>query len=149
MALRNLVEANHFMKAKLVCLTAGLLLAAAAPMLAHHAFAAEYDSTKPVKVTGTVSKVEWTNPHIWFYVDVKDDSGKVTTWGFSGGPPGMLQRRGITKNVLKIGDVITVEGFRAKDSSTNGTGGNVTFSDGRKVFAGSAEDTAATGQGKE
>jgi hypothetical protein len=137
------------MRTKLVCLTAGLLLAAAAPMLAHHAFAAEYDSTKPVKVTGTVSKVEWTNPHIWFYVDVKDDSGKVTTWGFSGGPPGMLQRRGITKNVLKIGDTVTVEGFRAKDSSTNGTGGNVTFSDGRKVFAGSAEDTAATGQGKE
>lgn len=149
MALRNLVEANSIMRAKLVCLTAGLLLAAAAPMLAHHAFAAEYDSTKPVKVTGAVSKVEWTNPHIWFYVDVKDDSGKVTTWGFSGGPPGMLQRRGITKNVLKIGDVITVEGFRAKDSSTNGTGGNVTFADGRKVFAGSAEDTAATGQGKE
>jgi len=137
------------MRMKLVCLTAGLLLAAAAPMLAHHAFAAEYDSTKPVKVTGTVPKVEWTNPHIWFYVDVKDDSGKVTTWGFSGGPPGMLQRRGITKNVLKIGDTVTVEGFRAKDSSTNGTGGNVTFSDGRKVFAGSAEDTAATGQGKE
>ena len=137
------------MRTKLVCLTAGLLLAAAAPMLAHHAFAAEYDSTKPVKVTGTVSKVEWTNPHIWFYVDVKDDSGKVTTWGFSGGPPGMLQRRGITKSVLKIGDTVTVEGFRAKDSSTNGTGGNVTFPDGRKVFAGSAEDTAATGQGKE
>jgi hypothetical protein len=137
------------MKTKWVYLTAGLLLAAAMPMLAHHAFAAEYDSTKPVKVTGTVSKVEWTNPHIWFYVDVKDDSGKVTTWGFSGGPPGMLQRRGITKNVLKIGDKVTVEGFRAKDSSTNGTGGNVTFADGRKVFAGSAEDTAATGQGKE
>ena len=128
------------MRTKLVCLTVGLLLAVAAPMFGHHAFAAEYDSTKPIKVTGTVSKVEWTNPHIWFYVDVKDDSGKITTWGFSGGPPGMLQRRGINKNVLKIGDVVTVEGFRAKDSSTNGTGGNVTFADGRKVFAGSAED---------
>ena len=128
------------MGTKLLYLTTGLLLAAAAPMLAHHAFAAEYDSTKPVKVTGTISKVEWTNPHIWFYVDVKDDSGKVTTWGFSGGPPGMLQRRGINKNVLKIGDTVTVEGFRAKDASFNGTGGNVTFADGRKVFAGSAED---------
>lgn len=128
------------MRTKLIVLTAGLLLAVAAPMLAHHAFAAEYDSTKPVKVTGTISKVEWTNPHIWFYVDVKDDSGKVTTWGFSGGPPGMLQRRGINKNVLKIGDTVTVEGFRAKDASFNGTGGNVTFADGRKVFAGSAED---------
>ena len=110
------------MRTKLVVFAAGLLLAAAAPMLAHHAFAAEYDSTKPVKVTGVVTKVEWTNPHIWFYVDVKDDSGKVTNWGFSGGPPGMLQRRGIGKNVLKPGDVITVEGFRAKDSSSNGSG---------------------------
>jgi hypothetical protein len=128
------------MRANLICLTAGLLMAAAAPMLAHHAFAAEYDSTKPVKVTGAISKVEWTNPHIWFYVDVKDDSGKITTWGFSGGPPGMLQRRGINKSVLKIGDIVTVEGFRAKDASFNGTGGNVTFADGRKVFAGSAED---------
>src|SRR5579862_8290904 len=137
------------MKTKLIVLTAGLLLAVAAPMLAHHAFAAEYDSTKPVKVTGTISKVEWTNPHIWFYVDVKDDSGKVTTWGFSGGPPGMLQRRGINKSVLKIGDIVTVEGFRAKDASFNGTGGNVTFADGRKVFAGSAEDPAGTGQGKQ
>ena len=118
---------------------AGLLLSTV-PLFAHHAFAAEYDRTKPVKVEGTVSKVEWMNPHIWFYVDVKDASGKVTTWGFSGGPPGMLQRRGITKEALKVGDVIKVDGFRAKDGSTNGSGGNVTFADGRKVFAGSAED---------
>jgi hypothetical protein len=111
-----------------------------APLLAHHAFSAEYDNTKPVKVQGVVSKVEWKNPHIWFYVDVKDAAGKVTTWGFSGGPPGMLQRRGITKDVLKIGDEIKVEGFQAKDGSNNASGGNVTFADGRKVFAGSAED---------
>lgn len=137
------------MRTKLVCLTAGLLLAAAAPMLAHHAFSAEYDRTKPVKVTGTVSKVEWLNPHVWFYVDVKDDTGKTTTWGFSGGPPGMLQRSGITKNALKIGDVVTVEGFRAKDNSTNGSGGSVTFADGRKVFTASAEETAATAKDKQ
>ena len=118
---------------------AGLLLSTV-PLFAHHAFAAEYDRTKPVKVEGKVSKVEWMNPHIWFYVDVKDANGKVTTWGFSGGPPGMLQRRGITKDVLKVGDTIKVDGFRAKDGSTNGSGGNVTFSDGRKVFAGAAED---------
>lgn len=118
---------------------AGLLLSTV-PLFAHHAFAAEYDRTKPVKVEGKVSKVEWMNPHIWFYVDVKDASGKVTTWGFSGGPPGMLQRRGITKDVLKVGDTIKVDGFRAKDGSTNGSGGNVTFADGRKVFAGAAED---------
>ena len=98
------------------------------------------DTTKPVKVTGVVKKVEWTNPHIWFYVDVKDESGKVTTWGFSGGPPGMLMRRGITREVLKPGDTVKVEGFRAKDGSNNASGGNVTFADGRKVFAGAAED---------
>jgi hypothetical protein len=117
-----------------------------APLFAHHAFSAEYDNTKPVKVQGVVSKVEWKNPHIWFYVDVKDTSGKVTTWGFSGGPPGMLQRRGITKDVLKVGDEIKVEGFQAKDGSNNASGGNVTFADGRKVFAGSAEDVGAAQQ---
>jgi len=117
-----------------------LVLFLSAPLLAHHAFSAEYDNTKPVKVQGVVSKVEWKNPHIWFYVDVKDAAGKVTTWGFSGGPPGMLQRRGITKDVLKIGDEIKVEEFQAKDGSNNASGGNVTFADGRKVFAGSAED---------
>ena len=110
------------------------------PVLAHHSESAQFDVSKPVKVTGMISKVEWMNPHIWFYVDVKDESGKVTTWGFSGGPPGMLLRRGITKDVLKVGDVIKVEGFRAKDGSNNGSGGNVTFADGRRVFAGSAED---------
>jgi Family of unknown function (DUF6152) len=129
------------MRTKLAVLAAAFgLLAAAVPAIAHHAFAAEYDGTKPVKVKGVVTKVEWMNPHIWFYLDVKDDSGKVTTWGFSGGPPGMLARRGITKDVMKTGDVIVVEGFRAKDGSNNASGGNVTFADGRKVFAGAAED---------
>jgi hypothetical protein len=109
-------------------------------MAAHHSFSAEYDASKPVKVTGVVTKVEWTNPHIWFYVDVKDDDGKVTNWGFSGAPPGVLMRRGISKDSLKIGDVIHVEGFRARDNSANGTGGSVTFADGRKVFTASAED---------
>ena len=128
------------MKIQLAVLSIGVLLASAAAAFAHHSFAAEYDSSKPVHVTGVVKKVEWQNPHIWFYVDVKDENGKVTTWGFSGGPPGMLARRGINKDVLKVGDVVKVEGFRAKDGSNNGSGGNVTFADGRKVFAGSAED---------
>ena len=133
------------MKTKLAVWAAGLgLVTAAVPAFAHHAFSAEYDSTKPVKVKGVVSKLEWMNPHIWFYVDVAE-SGKVTTWGFSGGPPGMLMRRGITKDVLKPGDVIIVEGFRAKDGSNNASGGNVTFADGRKVFAGAAEDVVPKG----
>ena len=137
------------MKTKLAVWAASLgLVAAAVPALAHHAFSAEYDSTKPVKVKGVVSKLEWMNPHIWFYVDVAEESGKVTTWGFSGGPPGMLMRRGITKDVLKPGDVIIVEGFRAKDGSNNASGGNVTFADGRKVFAGAAEDVVPKGDSK-
>ena len=128
------------MKTRFAVFAAGLLLLSSIAVFAHHAFQAEYDATKPVKVTGTVKKVEWMNPHIWFYVDVKDENGKVTTWGFSGGPPGMLMRRGITRDVLKVGDVVKVEGFRAKDGSNNASGGNVTFADGRKVFAGAAED---------
>src|SRR5215475_1977858 len=112
----------------------------AKPILAHHSEAAEYDPTKPVKVTGTIKTVEWKNPHVWFYVDVKDESGKVTTWGFSGGPPGMLLRRGITKDTLKIGAVVNVEGSRARDGSNNASGRKVTFPDGRNVMTASAED---------
>ena len=114
------------------------------PVLAHHSEAAEYDSSKPVKVTGILTKVEWQNPHIWFYVDVKDEQGKVTNWGFSGGPPGVLQRRGISKSAIKIGEVVVVEGFRARDGSNNASGGKVTFADGRSVFTASNEDRALT-----
>jgi hypothetical protein len=128
------------MRARLVPTTLALVAAAAASVLAHHSFAAEYDSNQPVKVTGTVTKVEWTNPHIWFFVDVKDDQGRVVNWGFSGGPPGVLQRRGITRSVLKAGDLVVVEGFRARDGSNNASGGKVTFADGRSVFTASNED---------
>lgn len=119
-----------------------MLLVLVTPIFAHHSETAEYDATKPVKVTGVLSKVEWMNPHIWFYVDVKDENGKVTTWGFSGAPPGMLLRRGITKDVLKIGSVINVEGSRARDGSNNASGHKVTFADGRNVFTASAEDVS-------
>ena len=117
-----------------------LLLAVIAVILAgqgvraHHSEAAEYDLNKPVKVTGTLSKVEWQNPHVWFYVDVKEPDGKVTTWGFSTAPPGALMRRGLTKDALKIGAVVIVEGVRARDGSTNASSRRLTFEDGRDVL---------------
>ena len=130
------------MRTRLLALLGCFLATAAAPAFAHHSFAAEYDSAQPIKVTGTLTKVEWTNPHVWFYLDVKDDKGVTTTWGFSGGPPGVLQRRGIPKSVLKLGERIVVEGFRARDGSNNASGGTVTFADGRRVFTASQEDVA-------
>jgi len=116
----------------------GLTLGAL-PVLAHHSFAAEYDDTKPVKFSGVVTKVEWMNPHIWFYVDEKTADGSVTHWAISGGAPGQLMRRGITKDVIQPGMTISVEGFRAKDGSDNANGTKVVFPDGRQVFTASGE----------
>jgi hypothetical protein len=116
-----------------------ILVAAAAPAFGHHSEAAEYDSTKPVKVTGTIKKVEWQNPHVWFYVDVKDEDGKITTWGFSAAPPGALMRRGITKDALTLGAVVNVQGSRARDGSNNASGRSVTFADGRNVLTATGE----------
>ena len=116
----------------------GLVLGAL-PMLAHHSFASEYDDTKPVKFSGVVTKVEWMNPHIWFYVDEKTADGSVKHWAISGGAPGQLMRRGITKDAIQPGMTITVEGFRAKDGSDNANGSKVTFPDGRMVFTASGE----------
>ncbi|MBI4888274.1 MAG: hypothetical protein HY824_14365 [Acidobacteria bacterium] len=128
------------MKTAGVFCAALFVLVAGSPALAHHSFATEYDRGKPVSVTGVVRKVEWKNPHIWFYVDVKDTRGEVTTWGFSGAPPSFLMRQGIAKDAMKTGDVIKVDGFRARDGSHNASGGKVTFADGRSVFTASAED---------
>jgi hypothetical protein len=128
------------MKTLCAACAACLVTIAVAPVWAHHSFATEYDRNKPVSVTGVVRKVEWRNPHIWFYVDVKDDRGRVVTWGFSGGPPAFLMRQGIPRDAMKVGDLVKVDGFRARDGSNNGSGGRVTFADGRSVFTASAED---------
>jgi hypothetical protein len=129
------------MRTRFLCIATVVgLLAAAAPVLAHHSFSAEYDNTKPVNLSGTVTKVEWLNPHTRFYVDVKDPSGKVTNWEFELGSPNQLARRGWTRNSLKIGDTVTVDGYRAKDGFPLANARTVMLSDGRKVFVGSATD---------
>jgi hypothetical protein len=118
----------------IACLTVAALAGTTTSLLAHHSFAAEFDDKQPLKLTGTLTKVEWNNPHIWYYVDVKNPDGTVTSWGLSGGAPGQLMRRGIRKDQLVVGSVVNVEGFRAKDGSHNGFGSKVTYADGRNVF---------------
>jgi hypothetical protein len=117
------------------------LLVSALPAFAHHSFAAEYDASKPVNLKGVVTKVEWTNPHARFYVDVKDESGKVTNWNFELASPNVLTRNGWTRHSLKEGDVIEVQGAMAKDGSNLANARTVTLADGKKVFAGSATDS--------
>lgn len=132
------------MTAKTLCVMAGGLMMAAVPMLAHHSFAAEYDRSKSVTLKGTVTKVEWMNPHARFYVDVKDDKGTVTNWEFELGSPNGLMRAGWTRNSLKEGETITVAGSLAKDGSHLANASSVTLENGKKVLSGvsSADDPA-------
>jgi hypothetical protein len=115
-------------------------LLAAVPVVAHHSFAAEYDADKPIKLTGTVTKIEWTNPHCFFYVDVKNEAGKTENWGFEMGNPNALLRLGWTRNSLKQGDTVTVEGSRARDGSLHANARSMILaSTGQKLFAGSSQ----------
>ena len=115
-------------------LAVGLL--AAAPVWAHHSFAAEYDSKQLITLKGVITKVEWTNPHIYIYIDVKDANGEVTNWSLEGYPPNTLKRTGFSRDSLKIGDEITVTAYKSKDGTYTGAGREVMFPDGTKKFAG-------------
>ena len=131
-------------KGSFVAMAAGIALISAVPVLAHHSFSAEYDANKPITVKGVVTKVEWTNPHARFYVDVKDDAGKVINWNFELASPNVLIRQGWTRRTLKEGDEITVSGSQAKDASHMANARSVTTADGHRVFARSAEDGGPT-----
>jgi hypothetical protein len=125
---------------KLIATVSLGLLVAAAPALGHHSFAAEFDSKQPLKLTGTVTKVEWTNPHVWFYIDVKDDTGKVANWAMEmGGTTGLL-RAGWRRDSMKPGDVVTVDAFRARNGKTVGNATSIVLTNtGQRLFAASSQ----------
>jgi hypothetical protein len=132
-------------------LFAASLLAAvgtATPVRAHHAFAAEFDSTQPITLRGSVTRVEWINPHTWIHLDVKDSSGKVFEWMIEGGTPNTPLRRGVDKNSLPAGTEIVVEGYRAKNGTNRANGRDLTLPNGRKLFLGSS-GTGAPSDGKD
>jgi hypothetical protein len=133
------------MRSSLAVLVAGagfFLATATLPLSAHHSFAAEFDATKAVSLQGTVTKLDWMNPHIWIYLDTKDESGTVAHWQCEGGPPNTLTRNGWSRDSLKVGDQATIDGFRSKDGTNTCNARSVKLPNGRNVFAGSADDGA-------
>ncbi len=121
-------------------LIATFSLAGVTPLIAHHSFAAEFDATKAIRLTGALAKIEWTNPHSYFYIDVKDENGTAVRWGCEAGSPGALSRRGFKRGDIKLGDTIIVDGYRAKDGSNLIDARRVTLPDGRIVSGASAGD---------
>ena len=128
------------MRRRLPWLVALVALAAGRPLVAHHSFAAEFDASKAIRVTGTLVKVEWTNPHSYFYVDVKQENGDVVKWSCEAGSPGALSRRGFKRGDLKLGEVLVVDGYQAKDGSRHMDARRVTLPNGRIVSGASAGD---------
>jgi Family of unknown function (DUF6152) len=128
------------MRIRIAACVAIVGLMPAVPLFAHHSFAAEFDGTKPIRLTGALAKIEWTNPHSYFYIEVKDESGKIVTWGCEAGAPGALSRKGFKRGDLKLGDTIVVDGYLAKDGSHLVDARRVTLPDGRIVSGASAGD---------
>ena len=129
------------MRLRVIAVVAGLalgLLVTAASLSAHHAFAAEFDANKPLQMKGTVTKMEWLNPHVWLHMDVKMPDGTVENWAFEAGTPSVLFRRGFTRKSLLPGTVVIIDGYRAKDGSRRANGRDLTFEDGKKLFMGSS-----------
>jgi Family of unknown function (DUF6152) len=128
------------MKARLALALALAVSGAAIPAYAHHSFAAEFDINQPVRLMGKVTRIEWSNPHTYFYIDVVDTSGNITNWAIEGPSPGALSRRAWQKGDLKVGDTVVVEGYRAKNGSNTANGRRVTLPDGRRLYGGSPGD---------
>ena len=138
------------MKTRFVSMFAGAILLAALPVQAHHSFAAEFDVNQPITLRGTLTRMEWFNPHGWIYIDVKDADGKVTNWGIEAGAPTTLLRRGLRKTDFPIGSEVVVEGYRAKGGAPRANGKTLTFKDGRNFFLGASDspgDPSSPGTG--
>lgn len=136
------------MRAGHISVAIALSLGLAAPAVAHHAFSAEFDASKPIQLRGTVAKVEWINPHTWIHIDVKEPNGTTTRWMIEGGTPNTLLRRGLTRASLPEGTEILVDGYRAKNGTNRANGRDLTFADGRRLFMGSS-GIGAPGDGRD